>query len=1704
MTASAKSRTIQVLRFLREFDQIRNKPLRHVRQHLDHLYRRDFPVGPGCRLHVTEIGVEEEDTADGGTLRDSPLLTVEKQRLTRLPAPPDVLEEWLEVDGRDPEKPPVARATRAPVRGEPLRSEPERFEDSRERVEAFERWLEDAWRPWAQREGPRRKVQALYEHLYDLYLQLRRDTEEIELVWASGLLAWRLDGEEILHPLVLAPVSLLFDRDAGRLQVVPTSAVPELADDIFQGLTSRSFVEFDSLAREFRASPIAPWDGVEVGPLLGRIANVLSTRGTVVDGASPPGSDPVISRDDLLLLRKRRAGYGRDIERWLQIFEGDVEPPATVRQVVGVHGQGSGTGGAVWLDAESLLFPLPANQEQEEIARRLTHHPGVVVQGPPGTGKSHTIANLVSHLLAHGKTILITAQTERALRVLRDKVPESIRSLCVSVTGNDVDAQEELKRSVRTVIERTGGSRDAHAQQAARARERLAQVRAAIAAHWGKVGEATRAETAEVTIAGQSWTPSRAAQYLREHEAQDGWLPDRIAPDTALPLTDAELAEFLGLLTHVVRDDVHAATRHLPNPGVLPDDSTFREHVEQADRLGTALAGASPLVSQWRLPAGPSFQDLLLQLAEVRQGFERALEDLATFRTPWIQSIRGEIARDPGRREAWQRLADELRHRRDQVLKDRAAIAHRSVEVAIQAPLGQRLTDVQALRAHVAAGGGFGLLFGVLYARLKRTRTACRVDGTEPSTIQDLDAILTALRIEQLRGELLNLVANEIEAVGGPSLGDSTPSPEHGADAIVHSLSRLLAWQDQTWEALRRQLWGLGCDLRPRGRSHAPPVPQPPSVTIEEAPDEIEAAQLVIDLLGGLDTKVALAAHDDWRDDLVRRLEAPAGDADASILWGRLAEAARREDARSWKQAMEESNRLNAIAPDARRLAELRDRLGGAAPQWTASLLDGAGESRALLAPQRAGAAWRWSQISHWFERYLASPAPEDLRRQIDTRKTFEAELVAQLVEHSTWAALHVGEAERQALAGWQQMIGRIGKGTGKRAPLLKRQAQEQMSAARRAVPVWIMPLARVIENFSPDGPRFDVVIVDESSQADTFGFLALLRADRAVVVGDDNQISPAAVGQRLDVVDQLITKHLGGIPNDKLYDGQQSLYDLATAAFGGVIRLREHFRCVPEIISFSNGFYANEIQPLRDPTDSALTPPVVLHRVNGFRAPGTDTNEPEADWVAALVAACCAHPAYKEATLGVISLLGEDQARAILDRVRRRVPPEELERRAFIAGDAYHFQGDERDVMFLSLVEAPAARRPAVLNRRTDQQRFNVAASRARDQMWLVHSIDAAEFHPEDMRARLLTHFGQADQRARNWRAVEEILRHDTHYFQRLVAKQIIDRGYRARAEVRVGQYRIDLVVDGESDSLAVECDGERWHTIDTHRDDVARQITLERLGWKFLRIRGGQYFRDPDGALTPLWRRLNDLGIQAANHRSSEVPEAPAAEILRRAEELLGQPDGDAATADTVSPELPVSPQPKPSPASPAEPNGPEGAASSILAFLIHNPSWHGRQAIVTATGTDDEWRGAIDALLERGLVLRRGAKRGTQYCAPPASAPPASRTVVPPTPPGAEPAASGTASAVAGSDDGGLESARRALIQLREESVRPAFPNTPPERGLLRRAMIDAFLTHRPTSAAEYERRMPESMRAYTDPAQLRYLPEVFVILARLPRP
>src|SRR5690606_31886578 len=92
------------------------------------------------------------------------------------------------------------------------------------------------------------------------------------------------------------------------------------------------------------------------------------------------------------------------------------------------------------------------------IVRTLDRNSSVLVQGPPGTGKSHTIANLLGHLVASGKRVLVTSHTTKALSVLRGQVVESLQPLCVAALENDLEGRAQLENSVRGILARITAS----------------------------------------------------------------------------------------------------------------------------------------------------------------------------------------------------------------------------------------------------------------------------------------------------------------------------------------------------------------------------------------------------------------------------------------------------------------------------------------------------------------------------------------------------------------------------------------------------------------------------------------------------------------------------------------------------------------------------------------------------------------------------------------------------------------------------------------------------------------------------------------------------------------------------------------------------------------------------------------------------------------------------------------------------------------------------------------------------------------------------------------------------------------------------------------------------------------------------------------------------------------------------------------------
>ena len=552
---------------------------------------------------------------------------------------------------------------------------------------------------------------------------------------------------------------------------------------------------------------------------------------------------------------------------------------------------------------------------------------------------------------------------------------------------------------------------------------------------------------------------------------------------------------------------------------------------------------------------------------------------------------------------------------------------------------------------------------------------------------------------------------------------------------------------------------------------------------------------------------------------------------DAAALWGVLRSALtmRRWDA--WDAALAELSRLESLEPVvARRTAQL-DRLRVLAPLWT-SLLETGDQDALDLPPARWREAWLWAQAESWLADLHRRGELEALQRRSETQRAELSQAVVQLARRSAALGLkrNLKDRQRRASTAWLRIIGKTPK-NGRYTPLLQQQAREQLPEAMGAVPIWIMPIHRVIENFDPRRSElFDVVIVDESSQCDLLSVGVLALGRKSVVVGDDKQTSPAAVGVDRSGVMQLQEVYLADVPQKALLTVDESLYGIAERAFPSVVMLREHFRSVPEIIQFSNRYYDNRILPLRERSRDDIGPAVRAVHVPDGACTGTSQNRinrPEAEALVRQVQACAADPAYDGATFGVVSLQSGQQSRVLENVLVERLGLGEFQRRDLRVGNAAAFQGDERDVVFISVV----ADDNSFAATRTDaKQRINVAASRARDQMWVFHTVDPSTLHADDQRRALIEYARDAAIR----RAETTDLRERCESgFERDVLANLLDRGYRVTVQHQVGSYRIDLVVHGERDRLAIECDGDRFHGPEQWESDMRRQRVLERLGW-------------------------------------------------------------------------------------------------------------------------------------------------------------------------------------------------------------------------------------------------------------------------------
>ncbi|MEI9948322.1 MAG: AAA domain-containing protein [Pseudomonadota bacterium] len=1481
----ARVRIRRIFEYLKALNEYRSPAKRRIQDQPWHLWFSDLPAHPTIQLASHGEGEPATELTASETL-----ITVRRPELTKAPPPPDAIREWLTVGWDDPVKPVGVQSSRNRSEASHASGTLERFEETPGRADQYERWraVRDEW---ASNEVIARSAMRTFEVFYELYGRIQREGESYELVVGDGVLDWALPQGAVFHPVLLQPVQLEFEPEIPEFRILQTQRPQELYTGLLLNLPEVEGRVLASVREELQKGGYHPLGYEDTSGFLRALVARLAPSGEFVVDGKLKGSvaHPRIARAPSLFLRSRSQGFAA-LESALLALERTM-PGIALRRIVGLEdaialgdvGQSETLSSGALLDDATVLFSKPANEEQFRIAKSLEQHSCVLVQGPPGTGKSHTIANLIGHLLAQGETVLVTAHTNKALRVLREQVVEPLRPLCVSVLESDLSSRRELEGAVGAIVERLSGL---NAGRAASEREELSRARLEalerVRAAESELLSARAGEYQDLVVSGQAFQPSDAAREVFKDRACAGWIPGPVSRAAPVPLLESEVHELYASNSTVSSGEELELQRELPHIAELLAPSEFDALC--AERRQVSALPCDVRADLWLKPLA---RESLPMLEKVMEGLLAGAEMIAGGE-PWMLAPGFAGYRGGDALTAWSDLlglADELGI---EATKCQSTLFEHGPELPPGMPAERAEQILDQILGHLESGGALTKTKLFFNQGWSEFIAAARVSTKAPVLPEHFRALQVLLNLERRRERLRGRWDRQIASLGAPTAGTLGADIERAAKQHIDRI-RLSIDTGIHLKTRLADLFALGFNIEAFLAEQVPRAGA--NGELERVVDAVRGPLLEI----VVSRANALKSHlcQERIHQLYGLLDGIRGKYPGQPSVDAFVVAAKAMDGAAYRAAHARLVRLGHVQMALTRRDELLRKLEVVAPGWASAIRHRAGAHGEAIVPGEVGKAWVWRQLSDELDR-RSSRSLSQAQQILDSARERLRQVTAELIDRLAWErqAGRTSLAQRQALVGWLDTVRRIGKGTGKRAGQLRGEAQRLMKEAAGAVPVWIMPLSRVVENLDPATAKFDVVIIDEASQMDVLGLVAMSMGRKVVVVGDHEQVSPVAVGQDQDVVTKLIAEHLKDIPNNHLYDGRQSVYDLARQSFGGSIRLVEHFRCVPDIIHFSNWLsYDGAIRPLRETSHAVLHPHVVPHRISAGSTAGS-VNKDEAIEVASLVVAAAEQSEYGGKTFGVISLVGEEQARFVDELLRKRMAAVDYEERRVVCGNAAQFQGDERDVMWLSVVDTPEEGPLRLRAEPMFKQRYNVAASRARDQMWVVYSLDPhRDLKAEDLR-RLLIEYA-LDPMARI-KQLERAEQHVESEFERLVLRKLMARSFAVRPQWHVGHYRIDLVVEGAGKRLAIECDGDRYHTMDNLREDLARQATLERLGWRFARIRGTEFFRDPDAAMAPVFEALERQGIPPELSSTSCDEPAPGKggelreRVIRRASEL------------------------------------------------------------------------------------------------------------------------------------------------------------------------------------------------------------------------
>lgn len=1363
----------------------------------------------------------------------------------------------------------------------------ESFHDKELLKKELKSYIEEIWKPWAEQEKEIRKSIKLYAELFGLSQDL--NDAQLELFFGIGIALWTLPTDNICYPLLTKAVEVALDETTGALEIRPCSSAPQLESDIYSSINNLGITTLLEESKQFFKSTegvLNPFDPNTFEPLLQAAATFLDSSGvywptqtTADDRSLPKPTENLIITDTWVLMARQRNNQMliQDLERFedkitnakIDSLSDDavwslVTDPSSEYQEVklpsfrglsAVSGSG-GYQGSGDSNVSELYFPLPYNDEQVQIIQKLEVYNGVVVQGPPGTGKTHTIANVICHYLANGKRVLVTSMKDPALTVLQEKIPEDIRPLTISLLNSEKDGLKQFDFAINKILD--GITRidcQAYRKEIKYIDEQINLLHSQLAKTDREITKWGHLNIKEVQIDNNNIAPADIAKEVAANRNEITWFPDNLTIDPVYKpqFGDNEIIA-LRKARLTVGTDLSYLDKHIPKIDSFPvSENILRAHqglLRLNELKNEESTGTVPCLVNTDAETIQALNTAADKLSELKLLFQSINNSQKTWTISLQQYLRCHSKNK--NLDLFLKLRKEILT----ILDNQTLFLEKPVTLADNFENNQEL--VNAVNNLSQGKKPFGL-FGIIgKSEQKRILDKITLVASEPRSNADWAHVLKFINFKQSCKELLirwNALAKEIPI---PRL-DSNPNnftvlrdTIELYDNIVLSISK------------ESDISNVVHSLFPSW-SEAPQIPY-----TKEMLDNIDT------VFQHYLQQHRLAKIWSLRESFLNAISECGGkiiEEISNFLNNHLGNPkySKSDIQAEWSKNMEELRRIHSLSTYFKIIVNITGLIeSSGAKQWAAQLRQEpyTGTYDALI-PDNWSQTWRWCRLANFIDQI---DARQDLKKLSKKRIELEsnlARLYREAVNKRTWLRLteNATPASRSALEAYRTAINKIGKGTGKLAGRYRKDARTAAEQANNTIPCWIMRHERICESLPANISDFDLVIIDEASQSNLIALPAILRAKKILVVGDDKQVSPDDIGPKVEEIANLQTRYL--FNQVKNYGEQmapdRSIYDLFKVVFASSsVMLREHFRCVPPIIEYSKReFYNNELKPLRIPTASErIDPPLVdVYVTDGYRKDKTKTNLPEAKFIVDEIEKIVNDDILKTRTIGVISLLGYEQASIIWKMLNEKLEIKDIIKNKIACGDARTFQGEERDIMFLSMVVTPD--NASMAQERLFASRFNVAASRARDRMYLVRSINRDELSKADtLRDKLIRHFEtpfiQEESKIANNRELCE------SGFEREFFNMLVTRGYHVTPQVPVGAYRIDMVVEGESDSrLAIECDGDQYHGPDRWDADMRRQRILERAGWQFWRCFASTFYANKEKVIQDLIDTLTEHNI-------------------------------------------------------------------------------------------------------------------------------------------------------------------------------------------------------------------------------------------------